>query len=371
MARVDFEEFEKELDMEFFFESESLPFKIGRGVSGVQANLKHCPDCGNSKWRTYFGLESGRGNCFVCGQSFNKLNFIHAHYGHADSDWRETFKIASQVLKDQGWRPRRTIAAAVDHGEIKLPYSHELPTLEGENLLYLEQRGISDELTKYFQLRWCEFGWWSYKDDEGKPQQQRFNNRVIVPIFDLDGALVTFQGRDLIGTAERKYLFPIGLPGTGRYLLNGQNVQLTKEVCVGEGAFDVIAMKTAFDEEVSMRHIVPVGSFGKHLSYGAPDGNDQQGRFLKLKASGVTTVTIMWDGEEKALVAALNAAKLLTGLGFVARIALLPFEKDPNEVLPEVVRDAYWKAKVWTPKLDILWRLKNPYAQKRNPVTID
>jgi DNA primase len=69
----------------------------------------------------------------------------------------------------------------------------------------------------------------------------------------------------------------------------------------------------------------------------------------------------MWDGELSALTAALDGAKRISGLGLRARIALLPPGKDPNEVLPEVVRQAYYEAKTWSPALDIKWRLQNPY----------
>lgn len=355
--RVDADEIVKELDLEFLFERESLPYKLSRGVSGMQINAKHCPACGDSRYRTYLNADTGVGNCFVCNFAFTKLNFIKEHF---QLEWREVFETAKEVLKEQGWRPKRMITAAVEYGEVKLPYSVPLPTDDGANLKYLEQRGITAEYAKYFNLSWCEYGWWQFVED-GETKRQPFDNRVIIPVFDLDGTLVTFQGRDLSGESERKYLFPKALPGTGRFLLNGQNVNVTKEVAMGEGFFDVAAMKIAFDSDPAMRHIVPVGSFGKHLSYGATDANDQLGRFLKLKAKGVQQVTIMWDGEEKALTSALSAAKLLAAIGLTVKIALLPAGKDPNEVLPEVVIRAYQDAKVWTPQLDIKWRLRNPY----------
>jgi len=370
--RIEADEIQKELDLEFLFERESLPYKLSRGVSGMQINAKHCPvaSCGDSRWRVYLNAETGRGNCFVCNASFTKLSFIKEHF---QLEWRETFDMAQELLKEQGWRPKRTTAVAVEHGEVKLPFSMEMPTEDGSNLQYLEQRGVTAEYAKYFSLRYCEFGWWEFEED-GQKKRQPFDNRVIIPVFDLDGTLVTFQGRDLnppltpeqkaLGLTERKYLFPKMLPGTGRFLLNGQNVLLTQEVAMGEGFFDVAAMKIAFDGEVALRHVVPIGSFGKHLSYGSLDGNDQLGRFAKLKARGVKQVTIMWDGEEKALISALNAAKLLTGIGLVVKVALLPAGKDPNEVLPEVVVRAYQDAKVWTPALDIQWRLRNPYAAR-------
>lgn len=368
--RVDAEEISKELDLEFLFERESLPYKMSRGTSGMQINAKHCAACGDSRWRVYLNADSGVGNCFVCNFPYTKMKFVKEHF---QLEWREAFDMAQEILKEQGWRPKRQAVAAVEHGDVRLPYSLELPTEDGSNLQYLEQRGITADYAKYFALRYCEFGWWEF-EEEGEKKRHPFDNRVIIPVYDLDGQLVTFQGRSLappltqeqkeLGLTERKYLFPKMLPGTGRFLLNGQNVHATAEVAMGEGFFDVAAMKIAFDSEVALRHVIPVGSFGKHLSYGAMDGNDQLGRFGKLKARGVKQVTIIWDGEEMALVSALNAAKLLAGIGLAVKIALLPAGKDPNEVLPEVVVRAYQDAKVWTPTLDIQWRLRNPYAAR-------
>ncbi len=359
MARLSFEEIGEELDFEFFLDRESIPQKYGRGVSGMQFNIKTCPNCGDSRWRTYMGEDTGRGNCFVCGRGFNKLSFIHYHLG-GDS-WRDTMNYVQELLKEQGWRPKREAVAAVNEEKVDLPASTPLPTEDGANLVYLEQRGFDGDISKYFGLRFCQFGWWKFTDDDGTIATQNFSNRVIIPVYDLDGELKTFQGRDLGGHSDRKYLFPKALPGTGRYLLNGHNVLATDSACMGEGAFDVAAIKVAFDEDQELRSVVPIGSFGKHLSYGSEDGNDQLGRFNKLRQRGLKNVTIMWDGEAPALLAALNAAKLLTGIGMTARIALLPFEKDPNEVTPDVVRAAYYAAKTWTPALDVKWRLRNPY----------
>jgi DNA primase len=371
MKRMSAAEMAEELDLEFFLERESLAFKVTRGVSGVQLNLRCCPDpdCGDGRWRTYFGVDNGRGNCFVCGRSFNALSFIHLHLGHGDKEWGATFREVTELLAEQGYRQRREVVVAVDPGEVKLPTSIELPTPEGANLKYLEDRGFDGETSRYFHLRYCEFGWWRPKDavgqavrnDYGSPIEQNFSNRVIIPVYDLDGQLKTFQGRDLSGTSDRKYLFPLELPGTGRYLLNGQNVVATTEVAMGEGFGDVAAMRLAFAADPALRHIVCVGSFGKHLSYGSPVGEDQLGAFIKLKGRGVKRCTIMWDGGVKELEAALNAAKLITGLGIQVRIAMLPLGKDPNEVPPELVRDAYYKAVVWSSAADVKWRLRNPY----------
>jgi DNA primase len=371
----DNQELSDNLDFEYWLDRESIGYKRSRGRSGMQFQIQTCPNCGDGRYRTYMGEDTRRGNCFVCNETFNNIKFIHLYLGHdpeSKRDWGRTYDYVRDVLKEQGWRPKRTTTAAVVMDSVELPESFELPTPDGRNLQYLEDRHITGELAKFFHLRCCVKGVWRFTNIDGTSGRQNFNNRVIIPVFDLEGKLVTFQGRDVTGlVGDKKYLFPSGLPGTGRYLFNGQNATSVERACMGEGAFDVIAIKTALDGEVALRDVVPIGSFGKHLSYGDPDGNDQLGAFIKLKASGLREVTIMWDGEPAALISALDAAKLLTGIGIIAKIALLPAEKDPNEVTTDVVRRAFWEATRYSPEIDILWRVKNPYFQRLATVRTD
>ena len=362
---AEIDELAKEFDLEYWFDRESRPYKLTHGSSGEQINAQECPRCGDKRWRTYLNAESGRGNCFVCNETFSKLSFVHAALGYECEDkkaWGETFKHIRDCMADAGWRPRKKVAVNVEYEEAVLPTSFELPTPDGQNLVYLENRGISVDLCEYFHLRYCIRGKNEFTREDGTRGFQNFDGRVIIPVFDLDGKFVTYQGRDTTGLAgDKKYLFPAGLPGTGRYLLNGQSALRARRVVMGEGGFDVMAIKKALDEDPDLRDVVPVGSFGKHLSFGNTDGNDQLGRFRELKKSGLELVTIMWDGEWKALVAALDAAERLVQAGIAVKIAILPIDKDPNEVLPEVVRKAYREATVYSKMLSIKWRLNNPY----------
>jgi len=354
-----FEEIREQLDMETWFNHEGLSYKLTRGSSGQQINAKECPHCGDRRWRVYLNADTGLGNCFVCNTHYNALTFAKEATGLG---WRELKTHLVEVLKDQGWKPKR-VAAAVDDTPVRLPLSFALPTPEGQNLIYLEERGVTAELSAYFHLRFCEDAWWNFKKDDGSSSGQNFGNRILIPVYDLDGTLRTFQGRDVSGTSDRKYLFPATLPGTGKFLYNGQNAVRAKRIVVGEGAFDVIALKAALDEEVELRDVVPVGTFGKHLSFGSVDGDDQLGRFLQLKADGLEQATIMWDGEKAALNSALSAAELLHRNGIQVRLALLPEEKDPNEVPAQVVREAFWKAQLYSSRLAIQWRLRSPYKK--------
>lgn len=332
------------IDMESWLDREGVKYKVTRGSRGTQLNVKECPCCGNSSWKVYLNAENGLGNCFSgdCETKFNKWKFIQAHLGTATT--RQVIEHVKEVAAEQGWQPKIRHTAEVQHtNDLHLPDSFELP-IGGRNLKYLDNRGITGGIAHYFRLRFCKKGFFEYLDEQGKKVRQSYADRIIIPIYDLDGTFVSFQGRDITGTADRKYLFPPGFASTGSYLYNGQNAIGAERICVGEGAFDVMAIKIALDDDPALRGVVPVGTFGKHLSEGGE--NSQLAKFVALKERGLREVTFMWDGERKATQDAVKAALLLRSVGLTARIAFLPRDKDPNEVTPEVVRQAFWRAEV-------------------------
>lgn len=342
MANEDLQELIESIDMQSWMDREGVEYRVTRGSRGTQLNVRECPCCGNSKWKVYINQDSGLGNCFSgdCEEKFNKWKFISKSLGSLTT--RQVIEHVRQVASEQGWRPKRqAMATNVNVGELKLPASYAIP-IQGHNLKYLADRGIDIETAQYFGLRFSKRGVFKYRDEEGRARVQDYANRVIIPVFDLKGNLASFQGRDITKTAERKYLFPPGFASTGSILYNGHNAHGAESIVIGEGAFDVAAIKIAFDEDRQMRDIVPIGTFGKHLSHG--DENTQLARLMELKAEGLKVVTFMWDGEDKAIDAALDMGLLLRRYGFVSRLAILPKDKDPNEVPARVVRESYWKA---------------------------
>lgn len=359
--REELQELLEQVELEDFLDFYGVDYKPVSGHSGEQFNLRECPCCGASKWKVYLNAETGLGNCFSgsCGATFNKFSFARAHLGAERVG--EVVDALKEIARSMGWKPKRKTEFAVEQASgWELPASIELPTEDGQNLTYLEERGFDAEIARYFHLRYCHEGFWVFKKPDGSNGVQQFHRRLIVPVYDLDGELRTFQGRDIAGTSDRKYLFPSGLPGTGRFLLNGHNAIGARRVVMAEGFFDVAAVKVAVDTAPDLRDYVPVGSFGKHLSK-SEGGNDQYGRFARLRGGSLEEVVIMWDGEPKALRDALNAGQELQGLGLKVRIALLPAGKDPNEVDAAVVQSAIRQAADLTPKQILRWRMKSPY----------
>ena len=363
---------EDPLSMEDLLIHEGEDYRTSSGNKGMQLNCRECPNphCRNDNWKVYFGQDSSLGNCFACGEGLNLFKYtrfmLESRGGMPTS--REVGLYLNEVRRKLGYRPKRKveIVIGVDDGEarqVEMPTSAALPYVDGWNHPYLQSRGIDGTWAKHFHLRYSAFGVHSYVNDLGETKRQRFEERIIIPVYDLDASLVTFQGRDVTGSADR-YLFAGGLPGTGRYLYNGHMAAALKSthVCMGEGAFDVAKTQIALAQYDDTRLVTAIGSWGKHLS-SFRDGEDQIQAFQRLKKLGLTTCTIMWDGEEGAYTAALDAAVMLMKIGLEVRIAILPAGKDPGELDARIIHDAYLNATPVTRISLLRMRMKNPYKE--------
>lgn len=353
-----------DLDIAGWLEWMGIDYRRTTGSHGVQLNLRECPVCGNSKWKVYLNEETGLGNCFHgdCETKFNKYKFIKATL-HTKS-FKTVMQNIDDYLEVSGWKPKKPVEKQQgnpfdDHKTFNMPDFIPLP-VNGRNLKYLVNRGITNEATEYFRLGFCKKGYFQYKKPDGNLGYRDFSMRVIIPIYDVEGNLASFQGRDITGEAKQKYLFPAGVKSTGALFFNGHNARGARSIVINEGVFDVIAVWQAFRESSAMNDIIPVGSFGKHISGGG--GESQIAYLLKLKELGLETITMMWDGEATAIHDAISAGLNLQKYGFVVRIALLP-GKDPNELPPQIVRDVYWKAEVLTQALATKLLLKYPKGE--------
>lgn len=351
---------------EDFLDHEGIDYRRTSGSRGRQFNIKECPACGGTGWKVYLSEDTGYGNCFhgSCGVTFNLWTFAAAHLGTQDAP--AIGQLFDEIAKTGGWKPKRRApkpVAKVFDGDLKLPMS----VAAGKaGIPYLNGRGVPVRYQEEFHLRWCKDGAFAYNKEDGTPSKMPFSGRIIIPIYDLDGQLVTFQGRDIEGKSDRKYLFPPRLPSTARFLYNGHRALAEgwSHIVMGEGAPDVWAIQQAIDEDRTFTGMGATGSFGKKLTLDHTPGLETQLQaLLRLKTNGLKFITILWDGEAEALKSACKAAAKLTRLGFTARIGFLPKGKDPAEVAPATVRKAIESALPYSRALEVKVRLKNPYGR--------
>jgi DNA primase len=340
------------IDLENYLDREGVGYRFSQGTRGLQLLLDECPFCGEGGGKTYVNAQTGLGNCFhgSCSkQRFNKFSLIRQVCQLGGDAFSEHVK---SVAQEMGWMPKK-VRPEVVMATLKLPTnSAELPN-EGRTLKYLDARNVTEESCRWFHLSYCHKGWWSYAvTDEGE-KWVSYSQRVIIPICDLDGTMVSFQGRDITGAQEPKYLFPLGFAVAGRHLYNGNSFEdgVHTHAIVGEGAFDAIAIHQAVRSEPGCKDMIALATFGMHLSGGE---NSQLDRFTALRERGLKTVTIMWDGERKAVAQAVKSGLALASLGLQVRIATLPSGYDPAQgpdklpTPPALVLDAIFKAQVLT-----------------------
>lgn len=348
----------EDFDLEVWLDDNGVDYNVKHGRSGEQLNLKECPRCGGSDWKVFINRDSGVGNCFhgacVDHPWFNKVTFVASYRGVENG---EAIKTIRQFNDSLGWRPKteKKQVEEVDVTDLKLPESHELPTKSGKNLKYLTQRSVTKEQTVKHGLRYCEKGYHSYKMD-GELRRQYFSGRVLIPVRNMQGELVTFQGRDVTDESTRKYLMASGLPATGRYLYNVHNAIGAECLTICEGVFSVYGAERALSNAGIESSVV--GSFGKTLSTNL-DADSQLSQIFQLKREGLKKVVFMWDSEENTIASAKKEAFNLQKMtGLRCYVAELPEDEDPDSAEEKEVLEAYRKAKEVNWKTSIFDRLR-------------
>ena len=360
----DIAELIEKIDLKEWLDTEGIDWRATSGGDNLQ--VKECPFCGSNNWRVYISQVKKRGLCFK-GSCLAKFNLFSFAKEHLHTDAKGVIRNFDAFIRGAG-SSLRTVVARLSPpiaGEWELPHSVILPTAEGYTHPDLTARHITLDTQELYALRFCENGWYRYTDPEGKRRGMCFDNRIIIPVCDIDGVVQTFLGRACWDVdeekGEKRYLFPPVLPGSGRFLYGANLVRGKPHLVMGEGPFDTQAIHQSISGHPDFRTYGAIGSFGLSVGHGSETGEDQLAVFRQLKREGLESVTIMWDGEKRALLAGLEAGRLLRKQGLIVRIALLPPDKDPNEISTREVRDAIFNAVVLTDSTYFQLRCASPY----------
>lgn len=317
------------VDLENYLDMEGVGYRFSNGTRGQQLILDECPFCNEGGGKTYVNAETGLGNCFhgSCGVKFNKRKLFRQVSGLSGKAFVDHIKATAENF---GWMPKRE-RPVVTMAALQFPKPMNPLPFNGRELKYLQDRGVTAESCEWFNLSYChEKAWWGYNLSDGTEKWVNYSRRVIIPIMDLSGTLVCFQGRDVTGEQLPKYLFPVGFAVAGKHIYNANSFEdgVHNHLIVGEGAFDAIAIHQALKGDPGCKSMLAVATFGMHLS-GGDDG--QIDRFVQLRERGLKTVTLMWDGEGKAIAQAVKSGLQLAELGLQVRIAQLPAGYDPAQ----------------------------------------
>ena len=190
------------------------------------------------------------------------------------------------------------------------------PQLTGDLYRMLKEKGYDDELLK-------ESGLFTYE----KGIREKFWNRVIFPIMDINNKVIGFGGR-VMGDGKPKYL---NSPETklfdkskNLYGLNVARSSRKNNLIICEGYMDVISMHQAgFNQAVA--------SLGTALTPG----------HARLMKRYTDNVLITYDSDEAGVKAALRAIPILKEAGLSTKVINMRPYKDPDEFIKNLGTEAF------------------------------
>lgn len=335
---------------------DELGIDYSRYGSSDEIILDECPYCGRTH-KASFSVSKKVGHCFhaACEATWNVWSLSKHVLGNA----RDSFDMLMRLGRGVYYRPVRKTIEPTDWS---MPDNIELPTPDGQTLKYLTDRRVLVETQSMFDLRYCHVGYYEFMNAEGNKDKLNFSKRVIIPIHDLDGEIKTFQGRDITGLSNKRYLFPTNLPGSGRFLYGANNFIGCKTLIINEGIFDVMATYQAIKGLPEYKEWGVAGTFGISLGHSDKNGDDQLSRLKKMQREGLENIVICYDGELNAYRKGVEIAQLLKSEGFKVKIATLPANQDPSSVRTQVVRDAINKAVNVTDEIVMMGMLASNYS---------
>ena len=293
--------------------------------------------------------------CFGCGAGGNVFTFIMEYENFS---FPEALKVLADrvgvTLPEQEYsaemkKQQDLRTAILEVNKMAANYFYfQLRTENGKQAMdYLKNRELSDETIKGFGLGFSN----KYSDDlykylkgknisdellrdsglmnvdEKRGMYDKFWNRVIFPIMDVNNRVIGFGGR-VMGDGKPKYL---NSPETrvfdksrNLYGLNIARTARKKGIMVCEGYMDVIALHQAGFTNT-------VASLGTALT-------TQHAGLLKRYTD---EVILTYDSDEAGTKAALRAIPILKAAGLSARVLHMEPYKDPDDFIKALGSEAF------------------------------
>ena len=293
--------------------------------------------------------------CFGCGAGGNVLTFVMEYENY-------TFQEALQSLADRAgvtlpkmeyskeareqaeFRARllevNKLAANYFYYQMKQPqgkiayeYFHDKRKLTDETMLRFGlgySNKTSDDLYRFLKEKGYDDAFLSQTGlvtIEERGGRDKFWNRVMFPIMDVNNRVIGFGGR-VMGDGEPKYL---NSPETklfdksrNLYGLNYARTTMEKYMLVCEGYLDVISMHQAGFTNA-------VASLGTAFT-------SQHAGVLKRYTD---QVILTYDSDGAGIKAALRAIPILRDAGISARVLNMKPYKDPDEFIKNMGADAF------------------------------
>ncbi len=317
-----------------------IPLKSeGKNYFGVcPFHDDHSPSMSVSPERQLF-------KCFVCNKGGNVFTFVkdYENISYIEAVKKVADKVG--IVLDYTPIKKRENKNKLEYEIVDFAskiFQNNLNSKKGSNAKkYLEERNITDDIIKDFKIGFAlDDSTYLYnvllkknydivKLDElglitkdGINGYDKFVNRIMIPISDLDGHVVGFTGRIFNGEDSAKYINTkeTSIYKKGSILFNYSNalphIRENKEVVVVEGNMDAIRMYSC-----GIRNVLAL--MGTVLT------KEQVNILKKLRVP----VVLMLDNDGAGELATVNIGNYLTESGITCKVVRLNGAKDPDEYI--------------------------------------
>ena len=293
--------------------------------------------------------------CFGCGAGGNVFNFIMEYENYTFGEALKYLADRAGVELPQIEYSKEVREKAQERAELleinkqaAQYFYYQLRTEKGaQGYQYLTGRGLSEETMRKFGLGYSDkFGGGLYQFlkskgygddrlresglfnvDERHGMYDKFWNRVIFPIMDVNNRVIGFGGR-VMGDGKPKYLnspeTKIFDKSRNLYGLNVARTTRRKYLILCEGYMDVISMHQAGFTNA-------VASLATALTSG----------HASLLKRYTQEVLLLYDSDEAGVRAALRAIPILREAGVNSRVVNLRPYKDPDEFIKNLGAEAF------------------------------
>jgi len=305
--KPDFAEIKKTTDLAAVVRSYGIELK----KSGADYFGK-CPFHDDPKASLSVNREKGLFHCFGCGAKGNVIQFVAKMENLSDREAAQKLlgNIPGVNRGSQIGEPAIETDPLADTELFKAILEHYHEALFGRNkrgINYLTRRGLADmETLRHFGVGFVDG---SLRDRLSSQQvekaqtlglfnakgNEKFYNRVVVPILDSDGLPVGLYGRAIEDNAEVKHLY---LAGGHRAVWNAAAIEAyPDELIVTESLFDALALWIA-----GKRNVI--------ASYGAGGWTSHHAK--AIRKAGVKKIIFAYDNDERGRETAKQLAVELT-----------------------------------------------------------
>ena len=284
-------------------------------------------------------------NCFVCHSGGNVFNFIMKYEKISFLEAVKTVAKKVNVPFEYNNRITKPVNNNKKYNDMyklaNIYYQNNLNTKLAENVVkYLNSRNINSEVIKHFEIgvsfddnslsklllsknyskdELVDIGLLGNKNDF---IYDMFKNRIIFPLWDLEGNTVGFSGRIYNSNSESKYINSQEsvIFKKGELLYNYHNAleysKKEKSIIVVEGFMDVIGLYKA-------------GIYNTVATMGTAITKEQALLIKKLSPN----IILCFDGDKAGEDATILAIKEFEKLGIKPKIIRLPDDLDPDDYI--------------------------------------